>query len=493
MAGHKKATARVAALEAAVKLMKANIEEIKATIVTMHLYAPFDGTVVEKQGEEGEIITPTAMSSSLGRTAVVTIADLEKMDVETDISENLLWRIALGQPAEVSVSAIPSKRYRGRLRQVMPMSDRTRGTVKVKVEILDPDDKLFPELAATVHFLPEQDRRTARTPAGRSCSCPSRPSSRRTATTTSGSSATKNVVRKRPVEVATTTDDLARVESGLEAGRVGRPEPDQGPARKRDRADRRVTARRVPPTERFIVHGRDALDRACAASTRNIAATSSAFRCWSNLDLAVDEGEFLALMGPSGSGKTTLLNLIAGLDRATRGEVIVHGQDLGELSEAEITRWRANNVGFIFQTYNLIPVLTAFENVELPLLLTHLSRRKRRENVMTALRIVGLDGPRASLSAPALRRPGAARGHRAGDRHRPLPAGRRRADRRPRPRHRPARSSTCSSSSIASSRRRSSWSRTTRWPPSAPRRTLHLDKGQLVDDVVQESRVSAAS
>ena len=111
-----------------------------------------------------------------------------------------------------------------------------------------------------------------------------------------------------------------------------------------------------------------------------------------NLDVSVDEGEFLALMGPSGSGKTTLLNLIAGLDRATSGEVIVHGQDLGDLSESQITRWRANNVGFIFQTYNLIPVLNAFENVELPLLLTHLSRRKRRENVMTALRIVGLAG-----------------------------------------------------------------------------------------------------
>ena len=111
-----------------------------------------------------------------------------------------------------------------------------------------------------------------------------------------------------------------------------------------------------------------------------------------NLDLTVEEGEFLALMGPSGSGKTTLLNMIAGLDRPTGGTVVVHGQDIGAMSEARITRWRADNVGFIFQLYNLIPVLTAFENVELPLLLTNLSRRRRRDNVMTALRVVGLEG-----------------------------------------------------------------------------------------------------
>jgi putative ABC transport system ATP-binding protein len=110
------------------------------------------------------------------------------------------------------------------------------------------------------------------------------------------------------------------------------------------------------------------------------------------LSLTVPEGEFLALMGPSGSGKSTLLNLIAGLDRPTSGSVNVHGHDLSEMSDAAITRWRAENVGFIFQMYNLIPVLTAFENVELPLLLTHLSKKQRRENVHTALRIVGLEG-----------------------------------------------------------------------------------------------------
>lgn len=110
------------------------------------------------------------------------------------------------------------------------------------------------------------------------------------------------------------------------------------------------------------------------------------------LDLFVEAGEFLALMGPSGSGKTTLLNLIAGLDRPTSGTVIVHDHDLTELSDGQLTRWRAGHVGFVFQMYNLIPVMTAFENVELPLLLTHLSRKQRKQSAMTALRIVGLEG-----------------------------------------------------------------------------------------------------
>lgn len=109
-----------------------------------------------------------------------------------------------------------------------------------------------------------------------------------------------------------------------------------------------------------------------------------------DINLDIGKAEFVALMGPSGSGKTTLLNLIAGIDTPTKGRIAIDGRDLSQMGETGLARWRADHIGFIFQLYNLIPVLTAFENVELPLLLTRLSRRERREHVKMALSIVGL-------------------------------------------------------------------------------------------------------
>src|SRR5512134_1595342 len=108
------------------------------------------------------------------------------------------------------------------------------------------------------------------------------------------------------------------------------------------------------------------------------------------LSLQVQQGEYAALMGPSGSGKSTLLNLIAGIDKPTSGDVVVAGTNVAQLGETELASFRSHNVGFIFQFYNLIPVLSATENVELPLLLTHLSKAERRERALTALKVVGL-------------------------------------------------------------------------------------------------------
>ena len=133
-----------------------------------------------------------------------------------------------------------------------------------------------------------------------------------------------------------------------------------------------------------------------------------------DLHLRVSAGEFLALMGPSGSGKTTLLNLIGGLDRPSKGSVSIGGERIDGLSDRRLAEWRARHIGFVFQLYNLLPVLTAERNVELPLLLTHLSKAQRSQHVQTALAMVGLSGraghfPR-QLSGGEQQRVGIARG-----------------------------------------------------------------------------------
>jgi putative ABC transport system ATP-binding protein len=110
-----------------------------------------------------------------------------------------------------------------------------------------------------------------------------------------------------------------------------------------------------------------------------------------DVSINIASGEFMALMGPSGSGKTTLLNMIAAIDRPTAGELLVLGQNIFSFNDGQAARWRNQHIGYIFQTFNLIPVLTAFENVELPLLLTKLTTQQRRDHVMTALKLVGLE------------------------------------------------------------------------------------------------------
>jgi putative ABC transport system ATP-binding protein len=129
-------------------------------------------------------------------------------------------------------------------------------------------------------------------------------------------------------------------------------------------------------------------------SVRSLAKTyrrgGEEIRVLQGLNLDVDKGEFVAFMGPSGSGKTTLLNLLGGLDIPSQGSITVAGDEITHLSRGRLTAWRARHVGFVFQMYNLIPVLTAFRNVELPLLLTSLTSKQRREHVETALRVVGL-------------------------------------------------------------------------------------------------------
>jgi RND family efflux transporter MFP subunit len=146
----------VGARAAAVAAAKSAVTEAEESIRNMFIYAPFAGTVLTKDAERGESIMPGGMGASSGRGSVITLAQLDKLEVDTDVKEDYLGSLRTGQPAQVLVDAVPDRRYKGRLREIIPMGDRTRGIVKVKVEILDPDERLFPELSATVNFLPEQ-------------------------------------------------------------------------------------------------------------------------------------------------------------------------------------------------------------------------------------------------------------------------------------------------------------------------------------------------
>lgn len=152
------------------------------------------------------------------------------------------------------------------------------------------------------------------------------------------------------------------------------------------RVDEAAIGRRLPEEEHHVANTVVEVDQVVKTYRRD----RFEVKVLDGVTLEVTEGEFLALMGPSGSGKSTLLNLLAGIDRPTSGGVRIAGQDVARLSESELANWRHRHIGFIFQFYNLIPVLTAYENVELPLLLTKLGKQQRRAKVETALQVVGL-------------------------------------------------------------------------------------------------------
>jgi RND family efflux transporter MFP subunit len=151
--------ARLDALRQQVFLSEALVRESEERLENMFIRAPFSGTVISKDAEVGETITPGGMGAASGRGSVVTLADLASLEVETDVKEDYIGRIRLGHPARIDVDAVPERSYEGRLRQIIPMGDRSRAVIQVKVEVLDADERLFPEMSATVHFIQDETAR----------------------------------------------------------------------------------------------------------------------------------------------------------------------------------------------------------------------------------------------------------------------------------------------------------------------------------------------
>ena len=223
------AEARMISLEAAVALATARVHESEQMKENMFIRAPFDGTVVSKDAEVGESILPGGMGEASGRGSAVTIADLDHLEIDCDVKEDYISRVRPGQMAEVTVDAVPDKRYRGRVRKIIPMGDRARATIKVKVEILDVDDRLFPEMSGTVFFLPEESPELAN-PSARRLFCERQAILEDETGPFVWLIGDDSRLRRQAVTVGQERDGMCEIESGLTEGdRVVSAPPDVQP------------------------------------------------------------------------------------------------------------------------------------------------------------------------------------------------------------------------------------------------------------------------
>jgi RND family efflux transporter MFP subunit len=207
--------ARANALAASIEIQNASINETRVSIDDMHILAPFDGTVVEKVAEVAETIALGGMGAASGRGSVVTLANLELLEVETKVYENKISLVSVGQAADITVTAVPRKHYQGRVRQIVPRGDRANNTIKVYVEILDPDDRLFPDLAATVNFQPLEVESASVAHSG--LYVPQDGVVEEGGSTFAWVINARGAVEKRPIRVSI-EDSRARIEEGLREG-----------------------------------------------------------------------------------------------------------------------------------------------------------------------------------------------------------------------------------------------------------------------------------
>jgi putative ABC transport system ATP-binding protein len=340
--------------------------------------ASIDGVVLRRLVEPGSRLMLDG-DHALG-SAVAVLYDPARLQVRVDVPLADAPKIGAGQPAEIAVEASPGKIFRGVLTRWVGEADIEKNTIQAKVSLRDPDSSIRPEMLARVRFLALASANGGAAPAKGATAlfAPAGAIAEGVAWVAMERDGATCVVRQR--QVAPHRRGGRRMAgSGLRpaAGRSSRGRRRGRPARRRSRS----YARSGEVAMAFIE---------CRSLSRVYHRGENVIRPLDALDLDVEQGEFLALMGPSGSGKTTLLNLIAGIDRPTSGSLRIGGVDVGKLSRSALAPWRAANVGYVFQLYNLVPVLTAYENVELPLLLRKMSRAERHKRVKTALGLTGV-------------------------------------------------------------------------------------------------------
>ncbi len=384
------------ALQAQLATQRSNVDVVARAVSVAErnlddtiVRAPFTGIVTVKAAQPGEMVSPVSAGGGFTRTGIGTIVDMDSLEIQVDVNENFINRVQPAQQASAKLNAYPDWQIPAHVIAVIPTADRSKGTVTVRIALDQKDARILPEMGVRVSFLAEPSKGGGQGTGRQGC----------------GRRHSAGQCRER---LRRHRHGLRRTRRHRRAARSsprgGRQRQHHDPVRPRRR--RAGRGRRFHPTEgRRQDSRREITRRRCGrygAKTmsepivrlRNVdkryVRGKQSVEVLQGLSLDIPKGEFVALMGPSGSGKTTLLNLIGGLDTPTAGEITVAGQRLDQLGSGALARWRANHVGFVFQFYNLMPMLSAQRNVELPLLLTHLSASQRKTNTMAALTLVGI-------------------------------------------------------------------------------------------------------
>lgn len=348
----------------------------------MVIRAPITGLVQRRLKVPGDKIM-LAMDD-VNSAHLLHLYDPEHLQVRVDVPLADAAGVFVGQRCEVIVEVLSDVTFAGEVTRITHEADLQKNTLQVKVRVFEPDPVLKPEMLTRVRFLAEGGGPKPGA-AGASLRVPAECLSR-----VAGTDEVRVwVVRDRRGRRGRSMPVAVVV---LETGSVwvtvqGRPVAGRSPGDRGRRPQRRAAGSHQGRRgrRRCLVNLIE-----CRDLTREYRKGDNVIRPLDGVDLDVERGEFLALMGPSGSGKTTLLNLIAGIDTPTAGSIRIDGVMINELSRNRLAAWRSAHVGYVFQLYNLVPVLTAFENVELPLLLQKLSRTERRKRTWDALQAVGI-------------------------------------------------------------------------------------------------------
>jgi putative ABC transport system ATP-binding protein len=384
-------SAQLEAQRSQVRVSEAEVQVAQVAYDNTVVRAPFAGVIVAKAAQPGEIVSPMSAGGGFTRTGIGTIVDMDSLEIEVDVNEAFINRVRPEQPVQAVLDAYPDWRIPASVIAIIPTADRSKATMQGSYRDRDKGSAPGSGDGGPGVFSAGCHRGS-----GRGVRRGSGPRERDTR-------ARRRQPGLRPGRGsgARATRDLGRRDRGPAcrgAGADGRRTGGPGPAAQPGQRHAGRTARRdlirtpAPMSEPTLSTQPDSSGTLVAI--RGVSKVYERGRqrieVLHRVDLDIPKGDFLALMGPSGSGKSTLLNMIAGLDLPTEGTLSVAGRRIDRLSATELARWRAANVGFVFQFYNLLPALSAQKNVELPLLLTRLSAARRRRHAALALALVGL-------------------------------------------------------------------------------------------------------